>query len=242
MRITWLSLLLMLSVTCLAAPPITVTSGHPRVYLNAQRIAQIKAAVAEATPLNELGFPQRQGTVVFDIEPTLNPAVPLFDCSSGYFCKGVFDDYDSTRNHIFVRELVSPEGISYYQVVLQSENGGAYVASTNIQLSPNQWYTLKLSWNSDAHTAFLQVITSNNTSTFDLHWVSVNNVPLEWTPKAQHFVFSGRDIIDNIKVYNSDNAQASSLIANYPLNEGGGVDAFDSVNTVKAFVSASEVT
>ena len=239
MRKSWLLLLLTLHVNCFAAPSITVTPGHPRVYLNPQRVAQIQSAIAETTPLNGLAFPQRQGTVAFNIYPTLNPAVPLSSCGGTYVCsRGAFDDWDGNRNHIYVREIIDttaiPQGSTQYQVVLQkSSSPGTYIAVAErwITLTANQWHKIMISWDSDKHTAALLV----DDAPWDFTWSKDNNnQPWEWTPADQNFIFSGRDVIDNIEVYNG-----STLAANFYLNEGQGVDAFDTVNGVKAYVSSS---
>ena len=81
----------------IAALPFTIKPGHPRVYVDSTRVAEIRAASQATTPLNGIAFPQQAGTLRFDIY-----ALPRTDTTQ-YENLGIFDGYDS--GGIFVREF-----------------------------------------------------------------------------------------------------------------------------------------
>ena len=83
----------------IAALPFTIKPGHPRVYVDSTRVAEIRAASQATTPLNGIAFPQQAGTLSFDIY-----ALPRTDTTQ-YENLGIFDGHDSGRNHAFIRHL-----------------------------------------------------------------------------------------------------------------------------------------
>lgn len=221
-----------------AALPFTVKSGHPRVYVDPARVATIQDASQQAIPLNGTDFSKyASGTLTFDINP-----VPRIDATQNINL-GIFDQWNSTRNHIFVRHLDQPNpndpnGNTYcgtspadqvnlcFQLALQSSvTSIGYIASNNFILTANSWHTLTVSWNSTVHGASLQL---DNNAAVPLYWKrDANNVPYEWSPDNQQFVFTGRDTLDNIRLYGSDNSLAGPLLVDYPMNDATGVIVSD---------------
>jgi hypothetical protein len=223
-----------------AALPFTVKPSHPRVYLDRTRVATIQTAASAPIPLNKTAFPQSQGTVLFDIKPTLNPGIALTGCGGTWVCKPVFDDYDGTRNHLFVREAIDtanppPPGYSRYQFTLQKANPNAYVAVANINLLADQWHSVRISWNSTAHTALLQI---DGVTQGSFAWLS-SGQPYEWMPSEQSFVLRGRDQLDNVRVFNTDVPGDAGLVADFPMSEGTGRMTSDaSGHGIKALLGA----
>jgi len=228
--VAWLvvTVFLMFPIAANAVLPFKIKPGHPRLYLDSARVAAIRAAANVPTPLNGAAFPQKQGTLEIDIYPQLilDPTVcthvnsnnPPSSCLTP-----VFDDYDRNRNHVFLRHLdcnehQSNQMVLRFQVALQANNGD-YVAVNNFSLSRNQWHTIRISWNSLNHIATLQI---DGVPTIDLIWNQTNGVPAEWQPDGQKFHLSGRDLIDNVRVYSTDTPQSKALMADFSMNEGSG--------------------
>ena len=233
-----LLLLATLNASCFAALPFSINSGHPRVFLNSQRVSQIQTALTGSTALNNTSFPQTSGTIQFSIYPTFNQDVQSNICQYTYnntlykyICNGIFDDYDGTRNHVFFREVYDllsshPAGTTHYQAVLQSSSN-VYVAVQDFDLTIGQWHTITISWNSLTHISSLIIDGQNKI----FNWQTNPNTssPYDWTPSDQSLVLAGRDIIDNLKIYNSD-TPSSGLVANFPFDEGSGYATCDSVS------------
>lgn len=204
-----------------------VVAGHPRVFINAARVAELKAALAlpNSFPLNGTAFPQAQGALEFNIKPSLDADYALTGCGPGNTCRNVFDAYDSARGgHVFMREVNEassppPAGSAKYQIALQ--DGASYAAAfPNFSLTAGQWHTVRVTWNDSAHTTSLYIDGVLHTKR--------TGIPA-WQPSAQRFEWAGRDALDNIRVYSSESASAASLVASFAMDEGMGAYAADAV-------------
>ncbi len=211
------------------ALPFTIKTGqHPRVLIDQARISAIQAAALNELPLYGANFPQARGTISFDIYPTVRT-----DTNQSEFLS-IFDKFSGTRNHIFLRHydaINTTTGLTNcgtdpadttkvcmqlaFQPVTES-----YIAAKNFSMDADQWQTVRISWNAIAHTAELQVAGNTPVS---LTWrKDANNLPIDWQPDGQNFVFRGRDRLDNIRVFDNEDIAAGTLLADFPLNEGAG--------------------
>ena len=214
-------------------PTYTVRTGvHPRVLVDADRVAILKAAAARPVPLEGTAFPQDAGTLAFDLDPALRTdptqAVDL----------GLFDDWASTRDHLFIRhsdEVVAATGKTYcgtdptvtpcFQVALQAIAPSPYVAGTSFALTAGQWHTLRLSWDTAAHSATLTI---DGGTPRDLHWAKdAAGAPVDWHPDGQRFTLRGRDRIDNLELYDGADPATAHLVVSYPMNAGSGTVVSD---------------
>ena len=229
-----------------AALPFTIKPDHPRIYLDQARVDAIRAASLAPIPLNGTAFPQASGTLMFDILPA-----PRTSTVNQGINQPIFDNFNSTRNHFFVRHTdeVNPNTGKTYcntdptdtvnlcmQLAFQTPQGASYIAAKGFVLTASQWHTLSISWNSTLHTATLR-IDGQPTS---LTWTkdTASNLPVDWNPNGQVFVFTGRDKLDNIRVYDSDNLTTGNLIADFPMSEGVGQITSDaSGNGIKALLA-----
>ncbi len=228
---------LIFPVSSFAQLPFTIKVGHPRVLIDQARIDTIRRAASVTMPLNGSNFPQSSGTLAFDIFP-----VARTDANSSAWYP-LFDSYDRTRNHIFVRHMdaVNPNsnnGLTYcgsdpadvtklcMQAVLQPTGGKVYIAARGFVMTADQWQTLRISWNSTTHTASLQ-IDANPPGSMGWRKDPTTNIPLDWRPDGQSFLFKGRDQLDNIRVYNSDDPGTGLLMVDYPMNDAAGLTVTD---------------
>jgi len=188
------------------SPGFEVVAGHPRIYLNQDRINKIRAAASHSLSFSNTAFLRNAGDLSFDIKPV--PQKP----SDQNLGNEVFDKYDNNRNHIFIRHIdeANPEtGLtSCYtqpddkqtvcmQIALQSSKG-FYVAALNFPLRANKWQKLTIAWNATSHVASVKI---DDTAPKPLKWKkNGGNTFYEWRPDQQHFVFAGRDGLDNIRL------------------------------------------
>ena len=232
----------LLMVTILVAPvvshaalPFTIKAGqHPRVLIDPARISAIQADALAAFPLYGAKFPQSRGTLSFDLYPTVRT-----DANQSELL-GIFDNYSGDRNHLFLRHYDSVNtgtGLTYcgtdpadtskvcLQLALQPSLAGKYIAAKNFSLNAGQWQTVRISWNAITHTAKYQIAGNNSVS---LAWgKDANNLPVNWQPDGQHFVFSGRDRLDNVRVYDNEIPAAGTLLADFPMNDASGIKVTD---------------
>lgn len=236
-----------------ATTPYTIRTGeHPRVFINQSRVNEIKAAAFAMLPLHDSNFPQATGSIIFDI----NPAPKTNPSQSNLL--PIFDGYDPARNHIFLRHYdderiisgvptgqtfcgtdIADTSIACFQFAFQTNFiTGNYLASSNQPMTTNQWHTVRISWNSILHTTELQIDDDNPVQ---LGWRrDANNIPYEWMPDGQTFIFKGRDSLDNIKVYDTQDQNNGTLLVDYPMNEGIGTGITDaSPNSFTGEISAS---
>ncbi len=206
-----LTVLLLGAATVRALP---VVAGHPRVYLDDAKVAEIQGTMDLAPPLSGTSFPQHAGTIEFDIRPRSLP-----DGETQMF-EQVFDAYSTARNHLFVRhdDEKSTSTELAFQVVLQSVDG--YVASGTVTMVPDQWVTFRLSWNADTHTATAQ---AGDGEPVSLPWqTDGGDEPLEFVPDGQQVAFHGRDDIDDLRFYDGEDLSTAELVARFLLDEGSG--------------------
>lgn len=230
-------------VSCLISPAISVaqlpftikTGQHPRVLIDQNRVDTIQKASTASWPLNGTAFPQASGTLVFDIFPEVRT-----DTNQSILLP-IFDSWDSSRNHIYFRhyDSINPNNNLTYcgtdpvdtsilciQMALQSAVPNTYIAAHNFTLTTNQWHTLRVSWNSNAHSALLQ-IGADTPITLSWRTDPDSGTPYEWQPAGQDFVFKGRDGLDNIRVYDGDDPVIAALLVDYPMNDAAGLVVSD---------------
>lgn len=217
-----------------AALPFTIKTGqHPRVLVDPARISIIQADAFAELPLYGANFPQSQGAISFDIRPAVRTDSAQSELLS------VFDSYSRSRNHIFLRHYDSVNastGLTYcgtdpadttklcMQLALQPISN-SYIASKNFQLNAGQWQTIQISWNALSHVAVLQI---DGNAPFNLVWrKDTNNIPVDWKPDMQNFIFRGRDALDNIRVYDNEIPANGNLLANFPMNDAAGKNVSD---------------
>jgi hypothetical protein len=231
-------LLAFLSTAAFSALPFNVKPGHPRIYIDQSRVAVIQAAANASRPLFGTNFPQSSGALSFDILPSAKTA-----STSQSDLYQVFDRFSTMRDHIFIRhyDSINPNtGNTYcnsdpsdtsilcFQLALQSSTVGQYIAFKTFTLAANQWSALTIAWDSTTHTASLQV---GAAAPLPLSWKKDgNNNPYDWQPDDQEFIFKARGSLDNIRVYNGNDIQTGTLLADYTADEGNGLTVADVSN------------
>ena len=115
--------------------------------------------------------------------------------------RGILDNWDSTRNHLFIRRSnLDPDPPSVQAAF--SRVGTPYVGAAIDPLKEGSWQFLALSWDIAAGTAFLYL--DGKVTVMKLAPDSTT-----WTPKEQRFHFGDDFIgqIDEIRLYNRYLAQ-----------------------------------
>lgn len=224
---------LVIPLTVNAALPFTIDPGHPRIYVDQDRVDVIRNASQEAIPLNGSDFPHIAGSLVFDIKP-----VPRTDGTQSALLP-ILDNYNVGRNHIFLRhndQVNATTGLTgcgtvptdpvnlCFQLALQSKDlTGSYIAARNFSLTADQWHMLQLTWNASMRTVSLLIDGNEQT-----RWTNVWNVAYAgWSPDQQEFVFAGRDYLDDIRVYGTDDPSSGNLLVHYPMSDGSGIRVTD---------------
>ena len=132
--------------------------------------------------LNNTNFPQTKGTLQFWIKGDL----------SSQAGKAIFDKYDSSRNHIFIRAY---QNLSCnVQITFQSTNG--YVFASYVKLPDNQWNFVSISWNTQDNMGYVYVNGELKTA------ASISNS--NWVPNGQIMRFGNgfAGQIDEIRLEN----------------------------------------
>ncbi|QQG53038.1 MAG: LamG domain-containing protein [Candidatus Falkowbacteria bacterium] len=137
--------------------------------------------------LYNTSFPQTAGSI----------AIWVYGDFSAQDMKAIFDDYDDTRKHIFIRGRSANNGL---QIVVQDPVGG-YLASSYPILENNKWSFVVVTFNNttDKLNVFINgVLYSSNTITDGT-----------WVPNAQRTVFAGTGnrftgLISKVRIYNRD--------------------------------------
>lgn len=212
-----------------AALPFKINSGHPRVYLNEARVAAIRSAAGAPVPLNGTAFPQVQGSIVLEILPRPKTGTSDFE--------PILDVYDPTRNHIFLRHADAEtvgDDLGFQVAFDDNADNTPYVTAHQFTLTRDQWHILRISWNSIAKTATIQI---DGETPINLAWRQSGGIPVEWRPDGQQFRLRGRDRLDNTRIYSSDILGPSTKVADFGMNEGSGVIALDSVSGNKLRIS-----
>lgn len=249
---------LIVAASAKAALPFTVKGGHPRVYVDSTRVNEIRAAIQKKDQaFNGESFPQTAGTLTFDLFVPPPPSSPTLwpQTVAGFWANsGIFDDWDSTRNHIYISHFDrndDPKGPPHYHCGVSNINQAAIRiafqqqsndAASSRFYSPtpcirtNTWVSITVYW--DTSTPILGYAISGECMSDCAGFT--NSMPSGWTPKDQRFRFTGRsgynnttglndiaDRLDNIRLYSSATPSSSNLLVSFPLNEGVGVYATD---------------
>ncbi|NOZ80469.1 MAG: hypothetical protein GXP63_02255 [DPANN group archaeon] len=104
----------------------------------------------------------------------------------------IFDSYQTTRNHIFIRPKTGTEQV---QIVAQAPEG--YVSSTIFSIQSNFWNHLVVEWDTDQDifTTYLNGVLKSNSTISNSSWV----------PDGQYFTFSDgtgfEGFLDEIQLY-----------------------------------------
>ena len=179
-----------------------VRSTHPHVFLNQDRLALLRFHFPKPT------FPA-SGTFQF----TVTPRFPARESRAEINTAGqpialdFFDRYGPDRNNIFIRHgpsydapNASPPTVGF-QVALQADHRqpryaelktkGGYVAAGRIDVPANVPAVIRVTWDSVAHTARVQV---DSRPPLEMSWFRLSSGAfVEWTPDGQRFEFRGRD-------------------------------------------------
>lgn len=137
--------------------------------------------------LYNTSFPQTAGSI----------AIWVYGDFSTQNTRAIFDDYDDTRKHIFIRGYSANHGL---QIVVQDPVGG-YIASSYPALENNKWSFVVVTFNNttDKFNVFVNgSLYSSNTITDGT-----------WVPSAQRTVFGGMGnpftgLISKVRIYNRD--------------------------------------
>ncbi len=213
-------------------PPFSVNPAHPRLYVNAARIDRLREVVAMGLPLNGPRFPQARGRLSFDIYPRKKTEMNW---------AGIFDQYDASRNHMFVRyapdnSTAVGQGI---QVALQRQSD-SYVAAYNFTIAYDAWHSIELAWDAVEHGATLSV---DGVKTPFSWRKDEEGEPIEWRPDGQIFMLRGPDGFDNLRLSNGDLQAVGSTLVAYDMSRlVGGRLKDDTINGRDALVSAGART
>lgn len=163
-----------------AALPAPVKNAHPHVFLDAGKLAALRASLPQPR------FAAR-GSLQFRFTP-----------QHGAGDLPVFDAYDSRRNHLFVRHVRSYDTSTTVglQLALQADQSqpqyaglSGYVAAVRLDLPPGREALIEVSWDAMAHTAQVRV----NGVASALNWArQPGGAFYPWQPDGQRFAFGGR--------------------------------------------------
>ncbi len=227
-----LILVLGFNSTVSAQFPFTIKTGHPRLYIDSARINTIKSALQIPIPLSYGQFPSEQGTLEFDIKP-------VAAANSESRAEFVFDQTDAARNHIFFRYRDDPNTTSKIEYDLWFSRVMAGPAVLHqFSLDVDQWQHISISWNSITHYVSIKV----DGIDLNAQWVDENGAPRDWQADGQEFVFSGRDGLDNIRLYSTQDAQTGSLLAEFMIEAGTGADVINTQSITTPGLVNKQVT
>lgn len=184
--------------------PAPLKPEHPRIFLDAQKVASLRALLPQ-----QVAFPSK-GSLQF----TITPRRPS-ESEGGDL--GVFDGYSDQRNHIFVRHIRSYDRLDIptptigLQLAFQAVSLPSYIAVARLDLPVDQAVQLRIRWDVNQHQADYAI----NGSVFPLVWRVTNGVPLAWQPDGQLMSISGR-AGENVSALKLTDELSGQVLADYP--------------------------
>lgn len=165
-----------ISASSQAALPGTIKPGHPRLFTSSTQLQTLKSQL----PIAPANLTPDGGSISFELKPQRRVTGDGVNA-------GIFSDYNSTKNTIFVRHVdqydTDTSTVTRLQIALQQ--GAQYVAVTGVDVPFNQWTSITVNWDSAARTASVKV----NGVTTPLSWrADAGN----WTANSQQFGFTPR--------------------------------------------------
>lgn len=165
-----------ISASSQAAMPGTIKPGHPRLFTTSTQLQTLKSQL----PIAPANFTADGGSISFELKPQRKVSGDTVNA-------GIFSDYNSSKNTIFVRHVdqydTDTSNVTKLQIALQQ--GSQYVAVTGVDVPFNQWSSITVNWDSTAKTASVKV----NGITTPLSWRSDAG---NWKADSQQFSFTPR--------------------------------------------------
>lgn len=174
-------MLFLLASSAMAQLPAPVKQGHPRLFSNQASFDALKPQL----PNLPAAFPAAGGSISLDLLAKRKD--PLDNVN-----QAVFGEFSSTRNAFFIRHVDSydvPVGAAAesigFQVGFQVNGLPQYLSVARVDLKPDVWSTIQLSWNSQTHKIILKV----NGIVVPIGWRTVDGTgataPIEWKADGQ---------------------------------------------------------
>lgn len=205
---------LLLTAANIAAMPLSISPGHPRLLTTQTAIDQL----AGRLPLPPAVFPAAGGTIAFDFtaaekNPALDGGVQL-----------IFGELNTSngKNGIFIRHTdVDTAGTASIQVGMLQKTIGSqaarYIAHKVVDMPIGVATRIEFSWNSVAKTSSLQIGGVN--VPMSLEWLRVdtnnpNSEKVDFSPDQTAFQFPGR-MNEAISNFILKDAQGNTVV-HYP--------------------------
>jgi Domain of unknown function (DUF4962)/Concanavalin A-like lectin/glucanases superfamily len=117
--------------------------------------------------------------------------------SEGRKEKGIFDQYDKERNHIFIRTYdVGNRDVLGLQISFQKNSASSYTFSKSFAVTPGKWNHIVVTWDTMHHLGqiYLNGEKIEDTKIADPAWI----------PDAQKVILGGgfRGMVDEVQIFN----------------------------------------
>jgi hypothetical protein len=210
---------LMLGYSAESQNVILTTSGHPRIFLNPAKVNHLRALSQEvqngtrgSVLLNDNLFPAT-GSMSFELfvdTASLHPQQTM----------SLFDEFDGTRNHIFLR-MPYAGVFDTLQLALHTKNN-TYAAAKLFGIKANNWNRITLGWNTTVDSMYYKVeyYSANKWNLFRSSKFKINDPT--WVPDQQNFTFKTNGYIDNIAVYSSYIPSPTKYLAKFNMEKQQG--------------------
>ena len=177
LRLVSLAALLLTGTAHAQLPPLK--GKHPHLFGTQLDFDTLKARL----PALPAGFTSDGGALSFKLFAKAKGSTDVAESS-------VFGVFDSSRNSIVIRHLdgAGSNGRLRLQVALQRAGGGAYIAAGIMEVDPEQWSTIRVSWDSASHNA---TASANGTEVTTMWWLYENNRFTDWKNDGQRLEIAG---------------------------------------------------
>lgn len=202
---------LLLSAANIAATPLSVSPGHPRLFTTQAAIDQLAARL----PLAPAVFPVASGSIAFDLAVAQkNSTIDVGQV--------IFGEMDNGRNGIFIRHTdQDTASTARIQIALlqkaSASQGAQYIAFQVVDMPIGVAKRIEFSWNSISKTTNLKVGGVNMPMANE--WLrgdsnNPNSAKVDFSPDQAVFQFPGRvnDAISNVVLKDGQ----GNVLVHYP--------------------------
>ncbi|MCC7705062.1 heparinase II/III family protein [Janthinobacterium sp. GW460P] len=176
-----LGMFCLLSSAAMAQLPAPIKQGHPRLFVNQASFDALKPQL----PNLPATFPAAGGSISLELFAGRKDALDSVN-------QPIFGEFNASRNGFFIRHVDSydsPAGAAGesigFQVGFQVNGLAQYLSVARIDLKPDAWSTIQLSWNSQTHKIDLKV----NGVVVPTGWRTVDGTgatpPMAWQADGQ---------------------------------------------------------
>ena len=205
-----LGMFCLLTSSAMAQLPAPIKQGHPRLFVNQASFDTLKPQL----PYFSSAFPAAGGSISLDLFARRKDPLDRAD-------QEIFGRHDKSRNGFFIRHIDGydiPDGANGgsigLQVGFQLKGRDDLLSGVRLNVKPDAWSNIQLSWNSQIHKIELRL----NGVIVPTGWRTVGDTgataPLEWQADGQ---------ITNIGM------RRNETIRNFRLLDGGGNELWKTV-------------